>query len=410
MEKKLYRHYGNSKLLKDVFEPIQNEGHAPLKPSGGMWASPIRSDAYTWNDFLTQEWDRSGDDVGIPDYFDFSMKDDAKVLVINSESNLEALPKQKSDVCFEGWVRLDFEELSKQYDAIEVNISNSSALRDSLATWDVDSLLVFNYDSIQVERSFSKYPETLKSIAEEYDIDSDHLFIRDGYVNFCDSTHHFTVSKINVDGNILEKLSKKDFEDEMTGVAKIKAAEREERMRQVKRSIQVFMSIPEDTNSLFFYIKTRRHLDGTSEFYMGHGKCPVIASLDSAGKIITAPNRKDFLKDCLSSELKALEELEKTMKKPQELMEVPIDKIRKIANDSYDKDPYNFVSTDAMLGIMYFESKWSRFPSMDERLEFLRLDDVLDMGEKINETYRKKEREDREQKEKCETNEIDREK
>ncbi|MFR3519297.1 MAG: hypothetical protein ACLTT4_12785 [Coprobacillus cateniformis] len=43
---------------------------------------------------------------------------------------------------------LDFEELKRQYDAIEVNISNDYGLYWKLYGWDCDSILVMNSDVV----------------------------------------------------------------------------------------------------------------------------------------------------------------------------------------------------------------------------------------------------------------------
>ena len=44
---------------------------------------------------------------------------------------------------------LDFEKLSKEYDAIEVNISECRDLYYSLCGWDCDSILIMNSDIIE---------------------------------------------------------------------------------------------------------------------------------------------------------------------------------------------------------------------------------------------------------------------
>ena len=44
---------------------------------------------------------------------------------------------------------LDFEKLSKEYDAIEVNISECRDLYYSLYGWDCDSIVIMNPDIIE---------------------------------------------------------------------------------------------------------------------------------------------------------------------------------------------------------------------------------------------------------------------
>ncbi len=76
------------------------------------------------------------------------MSDDAKILQINSVKDIENLPTHKDDFSC-SWTLLDFEKLSKIYDVIEANISNSNELYFALYGWDCDSILVMNPDVIQ---------------------------------------------------------------------------------------------------------------------------------------------------------------------------------------------------------------------------------------------------------------------
>ena len=83
------------------------------------------------------------------------LADKAKVLAVKSENDLEDLPKQipeqfkgmplellefvLSDNCF-----LDFEEISRRYDVIEVYAGSNEGLYQALYGWDCDSALVLN--------------------------------------------------------------------------------------------------------------------------------------------------------------------------------------------------------------------------------------------------------------------------
>ena len=79
--------------------------------------------------------------------FVFTLSDNAKVLYINDTKILANLPMQQSII--KSWLCLDFEKLSGQYDAIEVNISKCNSLYDLLYGWDCDSILIMNPDIIQ---------------------------------------------------------------------------------------------------------------------------------------------------------------------------------------------------------------------------------------------------------------------
>ena len=132
-----YIHYGSSEFDINRFEKIKN-AKLYFKPSGGLWGS--RVDITTgW-----KEWCRSTKyKCNLKKHFIFSLKEDAKVLTINNNEQLKNLPKRKD--ILDG---LDFEVLSKEYDAIEVFISEDRDLYFSLYGWDCDSIIVMNLDKI----------------------------------------------------------------------------------------------------------------------------------------------------------------------------------------------------------------------------------------------------------------------
>lgn len=79
--------------------------------------------------------------------FRFTLSDNAKVLYIDDSGILKRIPSKNDEFMF--WVILDFEKLSEQYDAIEVNISKCYRLYHLLYGWDCDSILIMNPDIIQ---------------------------------------------------------------------------------------------------------------------------------------------------------------------------------------------------------------------------------------------------------------------
>lgn len=143
MEKPIYVHYGHKKFCKEICKPIENI-QLFTKPKGGFWASRIDA-KFGWKDWCIGQEFR---DIDENDAFRFKLKDNTKVLYINNTDILSTLPKAyiKDTNIF---IFLDFEKLSKEYDAIEVNISECRDLYYSLCGWDCDSILIMNPDIIE---------------------------------------------------------------------------------------------------------------------------------------------------------------------------------------------------------------------------------------------------------------------
>ena len=141
---KTYIHYGHKHFDKYLFAPIKNM-HSLTKPLGGLWAS--NTDAvYGWKDWCEDnEFRRCEKDHS----FAFVLTDDARILTINSLDDLKNLLKGENKYGIDTWTILDFEKLSQQYDAIEVNISSDSMLYHSLYGWDCDSILIMNPDVVK---------------------------------------------------------------------------------------------------------------------------------------------------------------------------------------------------------------------------------------------------------------------
>lgn len=142
--KKEYIHYGHKFFNKNAFRPIKN---IPMfvKPDGGLWACR-KGTKVSWKDFCKNEISITIKDNN---HFCFRLSDDANVLKIDSIGMLDKLPK--AEYPFSSilqWTFLDFEELQKGYDAIEVLISKERALYDALYGWDIDSILIMNPEII----------------------------------------------------------------------------------------------------------------------------------------------------------------------------------------------------------------------------------------------------------------------
>lgn len=134
----IYRHYGSDHFDKTLFNPITNV--MGNKPHGGLWACDKEQNPwYTFckmNDFKLQSLDT---------YFDFKLKPDAKILVIDHDKVSKFLPTVYNDLLDEYF--LDFEYLAKNYDVIIYNMGYS--LHPDFYGWDVNSILVMNPNVIE---------------------------------------------------------------------------------------------------------------------------------------------------------------------------------------------------------------------------------------------------------------------
>lgn len=156
-----YVHLGKSKFDKEEFFSIRNSDFG-TKPRGGYWASPTDSHK-TYEDYIIDN---------IEDYKPtvktiFKLKDDARLLVIKNVKQLSKLPINRKSKSYMNDMRtsamykvyLDFEKLAEEYDAMLVYMNKGASSQDDrlmntvfykLYGWDVDSLLVFNKNVIEV--------------------------------------------------------------------------------------------------------------------------------------------------------------------------------------------------------------------------------------------------------------------
>ena len=85
-----FRHYGNANYEETRVKPISN---IPFftKPSGGLWASPIKMDGTAWEEWCEQEDFYT---YKLNTYFDFVLHDDARVLQIHTIDQLKEIEKK----------------------------------------------------------------------------------------------------------------------------------------------------------------------------------------------------------------------------------------------------------------------------------------------------------------------------
>lgn len=148
---RVYRHYGSSVFDISKFEPIENTFGITFinKPYGGLWASPVDSGNDWYNYCLSEDFNIES----LDEYFDFTLKENSKILSINEISDLSKINEYIEIIPdFYITVRVDFESLAEAgYDAI---YSTHNCETDQIFyRWDVDTLLVLNPDCIKVIES-----------------------------------------------------------------------------------------------------------------------------------------------------------------------------------------------------------------------------------------------------------------
>ena len=135
----VYVHYGDDTFREP--NPIKNR-NLFTKPYGGLWASR-EGDPEGWKSWCEAEEFRL-------DMFDqsfrFTLKPGTKVLELSHEDQLASLPQ--TCLCFGGDYHLDFEELAKEYDAIEV--TDIGCLYFPLYGWDCNSILIMNPEVVEI--------------------------------------------------------------------------------------------------------------------------------------------------------------------------------------------------------------------------------------------------------------------
>ena len=143
-----YIHYGDDKFDINKFNKVLNRPES-TKPFGGFWGSR-KNVAFGWKEWCYETGFKKKD---LTHTMLFSLSKSAKILVIDNIKILDKLPQNEENHIVNGlYVTLDFEELSKQYDAIEVLIHEDERLYEELYGWDCDSILVMNPDVIITEK------------------------------------------------------------------------------------------------------------------------------------------------------------------------------------------------------------------------------------------------------------------
>ena len=134
-------HYGCTKFDPNLFMPIKN--HYWNKPSGGFWTSPINSH-YGWRDWNEHSEFRK---CTIENSCTIVLKPSVRIYIIDSIKDLIRYSTVKCK--WSGALYLDFERMSKKYDAIWVTTKGLMETSDigyvySLYGWDCETVLILN--------------------------------------------------------------------------------------------------------------------------------------------------------------------------------------------------------------------------------------------------------------------------
>lgn len=133
-----YIHYGSTVFLPGAVAPIRNTKMMP-KPQGGLWGTRADSE-FGWKEWCEEQGFRQCHEAQA---FRFTLRPDARVLLITDADNLVDLPHVEGPLTTR-WDCLDFEKLATEYDAIEVLITEDFRLNQRLYGWDCDSILIIN--------------------------------------------------------------------------------------------------------------------------------------------------------------------------------------------------------------------------------------------------------------------------
>lgn len=143
-------HFGSNHYNPKMIRPIKNREWC--KPSGGLWTSPEDS-KYGW-----KEWCKAEDfrDCNEHNCFKLNLNEEAKVYVINNVQDILKAPLVKikyKDMYSKQFI--DFELLSKEYDAIWLTEEGQRKTRNSepdLYGWDCETVLILNPNCVTEQK------------------------------------------------------------------------------------------------------------------------------------------------------------------------------------------------------------------------------------------------------------------
>ena len=99
---------------------------------------------FGWRDWCTE----TNFKAGLSNYFLFPLSNSSKMLIIYNVEQLLSLPKINNSITSNVRSILDSEKSSKEYDAIEIPISENFRFDIELYGWDCNSILVLNHNVV----------------------------------------------------------------------------------------------------------------------------------------------------------------------------------------------------------------------------------------------------------------------
>jgi len=142
---KLLIHYGSDYYDIAKFRPIKNRPEFGIKPSGGLWVSPLDS-PLGWVDFCEK---KEFDLQSLSKCFVIKVRPTTKVYTIDCYKDLASLPR------ISGTYNIDFEAVAKKYNAIYLTFEGYNLTLHStpmnLFGWDCECLLIMDKFCFTIE-------------------------------------------------------------------------------------------------------------------------------------------------------------------------------------------------------------------------------------------------------------------
>lgn len=158
----------SSNIFRKILRPLNNY---TFKPTGGLWAAEFNKYSISdWYEYMLTKDSYLQALKSFKVAAIFTLKDDAKILTIDSCNQIKELAKKypsyhhilglcepltKQNIIF------DFEELAKDYDGVYVDYYkiNFSGEIETFKTWSINTLLLFNIDCIEKYQSINIMPQ-----------------------------------------------------------------------------------------------------------------------------------------------------------------------------------------------------------------------------------------------------------
>ena len=165
-----YIHYGSSELASILFNENLKDNGLLNKPNGGLWASPIGEEYFTWKDWCEENefhLDR------LNKSFTFELRDPSKIFTIKEPEDILKLDKlgllYKDDTrTFDNYY-MDWNKIIKLYDGVQLihgdyygffhdviwfnfdqNQTKLKKYAGMFNSWDVDSIIIWNESQIVI--------------------------------------------------------------------------------------------------------------------------------------------------------------------------------------------------------------------------------------------------------------------